>query len=52
LWVIIVILWLRWLVQLLLNFVRISSQWAGWPFLWYRMNIGKDDFEDLRWLIK
>jgi len=41
LWVIVVILWLRWLVQLVLNFVRISSQWAWWPFLWYRMNIGK-----------
>lgn len=41
LWVIIVILWLRWTIQLWLNFIRISSQWAWWPFLWYRMNVGK-----------
>lgn len=41
LWFVIVILWLRWLLQFVLNFIRISSQWAGWPFLWYRMNVWK-----------
>jgi len=32
---------IRWLVQLVLNFVRISSQGGGGPFLRYRMNNGK-----------
>lgn len=39
--VIIVILWLWGSIQFVLNFIRISSQGAWWPFLWYRMNVGK-----------
>ncbi len=31
---------LRWFLQLLLNFLRISSQWAGGPFWWYKANVG------------
>jgi len=31
---------IRWLIQFFLNFVRISSQGAGWPFLRYKMNNG------------
>lgn len=27
--------------QLLLNFIRISSQWGGGPFVWYKGNIGE-----------
>lgn len=49
LWVVIVLLWLRWSVQFLFNFIRISSQWAWWPFLWYRMNVGKV-YEINEWL--
>ncbi|MFZ2150417.1 MAG: hypothetical protein WAZ12_04565 [Candidatus Absconditicoccaceae bacterium] len=41
LWVVIVLLGLRGSVQFLFNFIRISSQGAGGPFLWYRMNVGK-----------
>lgn len=40
LWAIIVLIWLRGFIQFGLNFIRISSQWAGGPFLWYRMNVG------------
>ena len=28
-------------VQMMFNFIRISSQWAGWPFMWYKMGNGK-----------
>jgi len=31
----------RSIVQIFMNFIRISSQWAGGPFLRYKMNIGK-----------
>lgn len=31
----------RSIAQVLMNFIRISSQGAGWPFLRYKMNIGK-----------
>jgi len=33
---------IRALIQFVLNFVRISSQWGGGPFLRYRMNHGKN----------
>ena len=49
LWVVIVMLWLWVFVQFLFNFIRISSQWAWWPFLWYRMNVGKV-YEFNEWL--
>lgn len=25
--------------QLVLNFVRMSSQWASWPFIWYKQSV-------------
>lgn len=31
-----------WVIQLALNVVRINSQWAGWPFTYYKQTIGKD----------
>lgn len=38
---------IRWLLQLFFNLIRISSQWAGWPFARYKMNIGKTmEFDD------
>ena len=29
---------IRGIIQLFFNFIRISSQGAGWPFSWYKMN--------------
>lgn len=29
------------IIQLVLNFVRISSQGSQWPFVWYKMHTGK-----------
>lgn len=37
-----IIIWLLvlWgLIQLMLNLVRIASQWAWWPFTWYKANV-------------
>lgn len=28
--------------QFILNIIRISSQWTGWPFAWYKMNVWQD----------
>lgn len=33
------ILW--WVIQLVMNLYRIASQWAGWPFGWYKSNVGE-----------
>ncbi len=38
----IIIFILRWLIQFVLNFVRIASQWAWWPFLNYKMWVGTE----------
>ena len=32
---------IRGILQLFFNLIRISSQWVGWPFARYRMNIGQ-----------
>ena len=40
-YIILFLLAIRWLIQFTLNFVRISSQWGGGPFLRYKMNNGK-----------
>lgn len=34
------------LIQLFLNLVRIWSQWAGGPFVWYKGNVGEKTFID------
>lgn len=34
------LLLLRWMIQFVLNLVRISSQWASGPFIWYKMDAG------------
>ncbi len=31
--------------QLWLNFIRISSQWWGWPFAWYKQSNGWNDLK-------
>lgn len=48
---VIIILWLWISLQFVLNFIRISSQWAGWPFLRYRMNVWQSvEYNDvLQW---
>lgn len=40
-YVVIFLLAARAVVQLFLNLIRISSQGAGGPFLWYKMSVGK-----------
>ena len=35
------ILWLWMVIQMFFNLIRISSQWATWPFLWFKQSIGK-----------
>ncbi len=32
-------LWM--MVQMFFNLIRISSQWASWPFLWFQGSVGK-----------
>ena len=41
-------LWM--LVQMFFNLIRISSQWASWPFLWFKQSVGKvtEVTDDLR----
>ena len=29
------------MVQMFFNLIRISSQWASWPFLWFQGSVGK-----------
>lgn len=33
---------IRWVIQLAFNMTRITSQWAGGPFTYYKQTIGKD----------
>ena len=42
LYIVIAIFALAGSIQLLFNFVRISSQWAAGPFTWYKMWIGQE----------
>lgn len=41
-------LWM--LVQMFFNLIRISSQWASWPFLWFKQSVGQvtEVTDDLR----
>jgi len=41
-YIVIALLALSGIIQLLLNFARISSQWASWPFTWYKMWIWQE----------
>lgn len=34
-----VLLWLFVLIQFFYNFIRISSQWSSWPFLWFKQSV-------------
>ena len=38
------------IVQMFFNLIRISSQWASWPFLWFKQSVGKvtEVTDDLR----
>jgi hypothetical protein len=38
------------LVQMFFNLIRISSQWASWPFLWFKQSVGQvtEVTDDLR----
>lgn len=44
------ILWLWMIIQMFFNLVRISSQWASWPFLWFKQSVGRvsEVTDDLR----
>lgn len=50
---VLVTLWLLWIwmiIQIFFNFIRISSQWASWPFLWFKQSVGRvtEVTDDLR----
>ncbi len=38
LYLFLIIFWSIWFFQLMLNFIRISSQWWWWPFVYYKQN--------------
>ena len=41
-WMLIVIVWIIFGIQILFNFLRISSQWASSVFVWYKWNVGRE----------
>ena len=41
-WVLIVIVWIFFWIQILFNFLRIASQWANSVFVWYKWNVGQE----------
>ena len=43
-WILIIIVWLFFWVQILFNFLRISSQWASSVFVWYKGNVGMEQY--------
>ena len=45
-WILIVIVWIFFWIQILFNFLRIASQWANSVFVWYKWNVGKQQIID------
>ena len=39
-WVLIIVVWISFWIQILFNFLRIASQWANSVFVWYKWNVG------------
>ena len=45
-WILIIIVWIIFWIQILFNFLRISSQWANSVFVWYKWNVGREQVVD------
>ena len=45
-WILVAIVWIFFWVQILLNFLRIASQWASSVFVWYKWNVGQEQIID------
>ena len=45
-WVLVIIVWIFFWVQILFNFLRIASQWASSVFVWYKWNVGQEQIID------
>ena len=45
-WILIVLIWVIFWIQIIFNFLRISSQWANSAFVWYKWNVGKEQIID------
>ena len=45
-WILIVLIWITFWIQIIFNFLRISSQWASSAFVWYKWNVGKEHVMD------
>ena len=41
-WVLVIIVWIFFWIQILFNFLRIASQWANSVFVWYKWNVGQE----------
>ena len=39
-WILVLVVWLIFWIQILFNFLRIASQWASSVFVWYKWNVG------------
>ena len=39
-WILIILVWVIFWLQIIFNFLRIASQWASSVFVWYKWNVG------------
>ena len=39
-WILIIVIWVSFWIQILFNFLRIASQWSSSVFVWYKWNVG------------
>ena len=45
-WILTFIVFIIFIIQILLNFARIASQWASSVFVWYKSSVGKEQIID------
>lgn len=45
-WILVTVVWIFFWIQILFNFLRISSQWASSVFVWYKWNVGREQVVD------
>ncbi len=45
-WILIILIWIIFWLQIIFNFLRISSQWANSAFVWYKWNVGLQQIID------
>ena len=45
-WILIILIWIIFWFQIILNFLRIASQWASSVFIWYKWNVGNEQTID------